>query len=64
MPLDKGRTIVNCGEMGLDYRTATMGDYFEAVEAKIEMNDPKSANKPMASPGGSEMLRRAMEAVS
>lgn len=63
MPLDKGRTIANCGELGIDWRTSTMSDYFEALEAKIEMTDPKAANKPTATPGGAEMLKRAMAAI-
>jgi hypothetical protein len=48
--------------MGIDWRACTLSDYFEALDAKIEMNDPKASGKPNASPGGSEMLRRAMAA--
>jgi hypothetical protein len=29
----KGRVIVNCGVLGLDWQTASLSDYLEALEA-------------------------------
>jgi hypothetical protein len=52
--------IANAGAMGLDWRTLSLSDYFEALEAFNEAHDPdpKSSSKDA---GDLSDLRRLMK---
>ncbi|UAB76956.1 hypothetical protein INR77_08855 [Erythrobacter sp. SCSIO 43205] len=50
--------IANCGALGLDWRSADLSDYLEALEAHNEAQNPDSAKPKEAS----DELKRFMSA--
>jgi len=49
--------IANCGQLGIDWRTADLSDYLESLEAHNEAHSSEAAN-----PEASDDLRRFMSA--
>lgn len=52
--------IANAGAMGLDWRTLSLSDYFEALEAFNEAHDP-DAKSSAKDAGDLSDLRRLMK---
>jgi hypothetical protein len=51
--------IANCGQLGLDWRTADLSDYLEALEAH---NEAHSSETEPRQPADLDRLRRFMAA--